>query len=108
MQPAHDVADVGHIAVALQALVDDVDGAVGVAIGVDARSVEAGAVLPEDLATQDLKALAGLVVVVGGFLGGDDGSVEREAGLVDDGVEAGAAFVQKGSHQGDRLGQLRQ
>jgi hypothetical protein len=92
MQLADDVADVGFVAVFLQALVDDIQRVAGGALSVDAFDVHAGDEFLEDFAAHHFEAFAGFIVFVGCFLGFSDGGVTREACQLDDVVQGGAAL----------------
>ena len=108
MQLADDVADVGLFAVLLQALVDDIDRIVFLPVRVDALDVDAGLELLEDLPAHHLEALAGLVVLVGRFLGRQDGGVAVKTGLLDDVVQRRAPLGQECANERDGLGQVGQ
>ena len=84
MQLADKVRYICLVAVFLQAFVDDVDGTYIVAEVVNAGNGQTGFEFLEDLTRLDFKALAGLVVIVDRFLGGNNRGIAGEAGFLGD------------------------
>ncbi|OPY86292.1 MAG: hypothetical protein A4E72_01712 [Syntrophus sp. PtaU1.Bin208] len=108
MQLADDVADVRLLPVLLKAFVDDLNCLVILPVGVDAFHGNAGLELGKNRPAEDFEAFPRLVVLVGRLLGRQNGRVPLKSRLCDNVVQRSLPFGQKGPHQRDGFGQVRQ